>query len=168
MPISFSEDAAQNDQPTLTPGVHVCTIKSLEPHVSKAGKNSLHLTCRVDDGEWMHEYMPPVRSSIARICTAVGIPTPTGNEIDEESLRGLTFRARLKVEPGRDGYQDKYRVQDWLKPKAAEPAAPAAPKPTATKTINQERVAAALAGKASRQPVPAAASTTDDVDGIPF
>lgn len=163
MPIQFREE---DEQPAaeLTPGVHVCTIRSVESHTSKAGNLSIKLWAKVDDGESLYEYMPPTRKSVSQLCVACGVPVPTGQELDEESLRGRTFRARLKVELGKDGYADKYRVEQWLKPQAAA-STPVAGAP-ATKAVNQQRVAAAIAGKASRQPTAAPALADDD--GIPF
>lgn len=162
MPIQFREE---DDAPaaTLTPGVHACTIRSVESHTSKAGNLSIKVWAKVDDGESLYEYLPPTRKSVAQLCGACGVPVPAGQELDEESLKGRTFRARLKVELGKDGYADKYRVEQWLKPQAASTPVAGAP---ATKAVNQQRVAAAIAGKASRQ-APAAPALADD-DGIPF
>lgn len=163
MPIQFRDE---DDAPAaaLTPGVHVCTVRSVESYTSKAGNQTIKVWAKTDDGESLYEYLPPTRRSVAQLCGACGVPVPAGQELDEESLKGRTFRARLKVELGKDGYADKYRVEQWLKPQAAA-STPVAGAP-ATKAVNQQRVAAAIAGKASRQ-APAAPPLADD-DGIPF
>lgn len=136
MPISFREDDAP-DQAELTPGAHNCTIRTVEDHTSKAGNLSIHLSARVDDGNWLHEYMPPTRQTVQRLCTACGVSMPEGNEFDEAIFKDRQFRAVLKIELGTNGYADKYRVDQWLKPKPTP-----APVKAETKPVNKAAVAA--------------------------
>jgi hypothetical protein len=144
MPISFRDEDEQAVE--LKPGKHTCTIRSVEEHTSKAGNLSIKVSAKVDDGNWLNEYLRPTRANVIRLCTACGVAAPEGNELNEEALRGLDFRAVLSVEPGKDGYADKYRIDQWLKP------APA------TKPVNKPAPAAAVK--------PAGALAEDD--DIPF
>jgi hypothetical protein len=147
MPISFrDEDEPQAAE--LKPGKHVCTIRSVEEHTSKAGNLSIRVSAKVDDGAWLNEYLRPTRANVIRLCTACGVAAPEGNELNEEALKGLEFRALLSIEPGKDGYPDKYRIDQWLKPSA----------PPATKPVNKPAPAAAVK--------PADAPAEDD--DIPF
>lgn len=136
MPISFS-DEEQPQRAELTPGAHNLTVFKVEDHVSKAGNRTIHLSAKVDDGNWLHEYMPPTRQSVQRLCTACSVEMPKGNEFDESMLKDLPFRAVLKIELGTNGYQDKYRIEQWLKPKPTP-----APVAAATKPVNKPAAAA--------------------------
>ena len=82
------------------------------------------------------------------------MPVPEGNELDPNALIGRRLKVKLKVEPGTDGYADRYRVEKWSK----------TPVDGGTKPVQQERVAAAISGKGQ-----VADDFEADVDdGIPF
>ena len=151
MTISFRDEEFE----PLKPRTAVLEVKGFEEHTSKKGNLCLHFTGRVEDGgEYVHEYLPPTRESVTKVCQAAGVPVPEGNELDPNALIGRRLKVKLKVEPGNDGYPDRYRVEKWSK----------TPVDGGTKPVQQERVAAAISGKGQ---------TADDFesdvdDSIPF
>jgi hypothetical protein len=165
MPIQFHEDdsAEAGGGGDLTPRTATITIKRVEEYESKAGKVWIKVSARTaDDGEWLNEYLPPVRRSVVTLCAAVGADPPEEGELDESMLIDRQCRVKLKVEPAANGYPAKYRVEKWIPAGSASPGA-AAPAPAASRPVNLQPK-----GPAIRTAKPAAKAAVDEMDGIPF
>lgn len=151
MTISFRDE----EHEPLAPKTAILTIRIFEEHTSKKGNHLLHFGAGVDgEDQFVHEYMPPTRATVEKVCQAAGVPVPKGNELDPAALIGRRVKVKLKVEPGNDGYPDKYRVERWSK----------TPVDGGTKQVQQERVAAAISGKSAKSDD----FEADVADGIPF
>jgi hypothetical protein len=165
MPIQFEEDDAPQSLADLKPRTATVVLKRVEAYTSKAGKEYIKVSARTtDDGEWLNEYMQPRRSTVATLCAAVGVEMPQDLTLHEEALIGLECRVKLSVEPAKDGYPAKYRVEKWIP--ATQAAAPAAAVP-GTKPLNfKPKGPAITTGKVAKPQ--ASAVEAEEGEDIPF
>lgn len=151
----------------LEPGETDVKVFSARPHVSKSGKESLHITLRTRSGEFINEYVQPTAWRIGLVCECFGVEWDQGSEFNEEVLVDLKGRVLTKVEPGTEQYPEpRLRVARWLKP--GESTAPVAPVQAArTATPAARVVRAPERAQPAAKPKPAPAPVPDDSD-IPF
>jgi hypothetical protein len=160
MPIQFHEDDSEVGGGDLTPRTATVKIRSVEEYHSKAGKVWIRVNARTtDDGEWLNEYLPPKRGTVVMLCASAGVEAPQDGTLNEELLAGCECRVKLKVEPAKDGYPAKYRVEKWL------PAGQPAQAVPGSKPLNfTPKGPAITTGKAAKPQ----AVVADEMDGIPF
>lgn len=123
-------------------------VHSAEPHTSRGtGNQSIHLTLRTRDGDFIHEYVKPEGWRISLLCATFGLAWEPGEEFNEEALVGLYGRVLTKVEPGQGDWPAKLRVARWLKPgeSAPKPAVPTRAARSGTATPPREIKAPAKA-----------------------
>ena len=119
------DPATSTDQPSapklLEPGTYQLTVREAEERVSSKGNPMIAIELEPDGhaGSIIREYLvatPAAMFKVRQFCEAADLVTQfERGRLTEQDCRGRKVRARITVEPGTDGYQDKNRVDEFLK-----------------------------------------------------
>lgn len=113
------------DERLLPDGEYDVEIVGAVEKTSKKGNQMLEISVRVfGDSRVLviRDYLlENQQEKLLNLCTACGIPEKYhAGELEPSDLQGLSCRAKIKVEPPKDGYDASNRIKSYVKPKGLE------------------------------------------------